>query len=90
MVDVRTAEHHGVCPTCEGYGGRDTGDDGCPNELCVGSCPACWCLGCQDGNVDCPLPESEERMGSWEEYAALHRGHKIGARVSKEQEALDV
>ena len=91
MVDVRTAEHHGVCPTCEGYGGKsDPAGDGCPNELCSGSCPACWCPGCHDGQVECAEPDSGERMGSWEAYEALHRGGHTGARVSRDQEALDV
>jgi hypothetical protein len=70
MVDVATAQHHGVCPTCEGYGG--TAGKDCPNEECMGSCSWCWCPGCHDGNVEYPLPDSEERCGSWEAYAALH------------------
>jgi hypothetical protein len=73
MVDVATAQDDGVCPTCEGYGGAPaTAGEDCPNEFCMGSCSSCWCPGCHDGNVECPLPESEERSGSWEAYAALH------------------
>lgn len=75
MVDVPTARYHGVCPSCEGYGGRTVDGYGfdCPNELCIGSCPSCWCLGCQDGRVDLPEPEhGEGLMGSWEAFAFLH------------------
>jgi hypothetical protein len=71
MVDIATAKHHGVCPECEGYSGGDIED--CPNPICIGSCPQCWCEGCHDGNVNIPEPEHGEGLaGSWEAYEALH------------------
>lgn len=81
MVDIATAENHGICPVCEGYGGGKNvyGPDelSCDNELCVGSCPRCWCEGCHDGQLlGIPLPESGELMGSWEAYEALSIYHR--------------
>lgn len=45
MVDVATAEHHGVCPDCEGYGEHPCDED---QDKCVGclagehdACPSC-------------------------------------------------
>ncbi len=52
MVDIPTAKQHGICPICEGYGGRDAmDDDPCERDdsTCAGSCPKCWCPGCHDG-----------------------------------------
>jgi hypothetical protein len=73
MVDIPTAKHHGVCPVCEGYGGRSL--DGLTNAEyldytehdCEGSCAKCWCSGCHDGWSG-PAEMGEEAFGSWEAY----------------------
>lgn len=69
-IDLATAEEHGVCPVCEGYGGRPD-DDACQAEdsTCPGSCPQCWCPGCHDGQ-DVAFDEDldEHPMGSWRAY----------------------
>jgi hypothetical protein len=70
MVNNTTAKHHGVCPICEGYGGRDAiEDDPCErdNSTCEGSCPKCWCPGCHDGWSG-PKEMGSEAFGSWEAY----------------------
>jgi hypothetical protein len=70
VVDIATAEHHGICPECEGYGGNGRSD--CPNELCWGSCSCCWCEGCHDGHgYTGPTQGGEDACGSWEAYAAV-------------------
>jgi hypothetical protein len=53
MVDVATAKHHGVCPTCEGYGGALEDPEECQvdGHHPMHSCIKCWCPGCHDGLV---------------------------------------
>jgi hypothetical protein len=64
MVDVHTAERHGVCPVCEGYCGNDEDD-------------SCRCPGCQDGWVGDPASARafyiapEDYPGSWPSYLAV-------------------
>ena len=57
MVDAPTAEHHGICPECEGYGGRSP-DPCAESDSCIGGCPVCRCPGCHD-------------EGTWEAYERL-------------------
>lgn len=77
MVDIRTAEHHGICPTCEGYGGNS--EPGCVNGDCTGVCPACWCPGCHDGATGDSQSavafgvDPEEYAGSWPAYCAVQK-----------------
>lgn len=95
MVDIPTAERHGICPECEGYLGRHD-EDGygidCPNENCLGSCPQCWCPGCHDGNTGDPQSalafgiDPEEYAGSWAAHVAVTawfkaRDARNGARL---------
>jgi len=75
MVDLPTAERHGVCPVCEGYGGGEA-PEGHENADCQGSCPKCWCPGCHDGNE---MTSGWDPCGSWEAYQAVQ---KLEARQS--------
>ncbi len=80
MVDTFTARHHGICPTCEGYGGPRSPDPCEWSETCPGVCPKCWCPGCQDGHLDgIDLtgidPPEGDWPGSYEAYRAVQR-HK--------------
>lgn len=61
-MNETTAQRHGVCPRCEGYGGGEE-PEGHENSDCEGSCPECWCPGCHDGE-------------SWEAYAAVRVASK--------------
>jgi hypothetical protein len=89
MVDVVAAEHHGVCPVCEGYGGGGEREDECMGEdsTCLGSCSKCWCAGCHDGNVEGLDHLEEDLCGSWAAYELL-RGPEDAPAVLDGQERL--
>lgn len=90
MIDRETAEHHGVCPICEGYGaGR-----ACSDPRCEGACPRCWCWGCHDGHG---FPEKllgqlndGDPCGSWLAYEVMSRHEREKRQVEAGQgELLD-
>jgi hypothetical protein len=71
-LDHTTAQLHGICPVCQGYGGRSP-DPCTENVACGGSCELCRCPGCWDGALPIAPPEGGELLGSWAAYEAVQR-----------------
>jgi hypothetical protein len=80
MLDLHTAEQHGICPRCQGYGGGEDPEACYDNPFCPGACPKCWCEGCRDGWVEIPwylaVSLEEQACGSWQAYLAVQAEEK--------------